>query len=243
MTAAVKSFLTEAVLTAAAVSQNGMARFLELSGGGLARPAGGRFGGMGTETMGVGKSDIAWFDRRSGLALAAGLLAASLSAAPALAHGPDKNVVLGRSLDVAVTGRIASRCMLSGGGDIDLGELRGGEGAQAAFVLDCNVPFDIDVRSARGGLAHVTKPGGEGPFAGLLEYDMRLVVPTVRPAPATVEGRYTSRELMARRTLSSGDGISAGGGLIEFQMRRPEGAGLLAGRYTETVTLTVTPRM
>lgn len=219
-----------------------MARFLELTRGGLATPAGGRFGGVGTETMGVGKKHFSRTDRVRAVALTAGLIA-SACAAPASAHTPDKNLVLGRSLDVAVTGRIASRCMMSGGGDIDLGELRGGEGAQAAFNLDCNVPFDIDVRSARGGLAHVTKPGGEGPFAGLLEYDMRLVVPTLRPAPATVEGRFTSRELMGRRTLSSGDGISAGGGLIEFQMRRPEGAGLLAGRYTETVTVTVTPRM
>ena len=219
-----------------------MARFLELPRGGLATPAGGRFGGVGTETMGVGKKHFSRINRLRAGALATVALAA-LGAAPAFAHGPDKSVALGRSLDVGVTGRIASRCMLSGGGDIDLGELRGGEGAQAAFGLDCNVPFDIDVRSARGGLAHVTKPGGEGPFAGLLEYDLRLVVPTVRPAPATVEGRFTSRELLARRTLSSGDGISAGGGMIEFQTRRPEGAGLLAGRYTETVTLTVTPRM
>ncbi len=219
-----------------------MARFLELTRGGLAAPAGGRFGGVGTGTMGVGKKHFSRMNRLRAVALAAGMIA-SASAAPAFAHGPDKTLILGRSLDVAVTGSIGSRCILSGGQAIDFGELRGGEGARAPFGLDCNVPFDIDVRSARGGLAHVTKPGGEGPFAGLLEYDLRLVMPTVRPAPAIVEGRFTSRELLSRRTLSSGDGISAGGGMIEFQMRQPEGAGLLAGAYTETVTLTVTPRM
>jgi hypothetical protein len=146
-------------------------------------------------------------------------------------------------IDVKLTGRIDARCVISGGGDINLGELSGGEGVSAGFGLDCNVPFNIDIRSARGGLAHVTTPQGQGPFSGLLEYDLHLSVPTLRPDPNLVEGRYSSRELLGERRLSSGDGIGAGGGTLEFQMKRPEGEGLLAGRYSETLSLTVTPRM
>lgn len=184
---------------------------------------------------------------RVAVAIAALSAAASL-ALPATAaegmHDPsDIRANMGDRLDVKLTGRIDARCLISGGGDIDLGELRGGEGAKASFGLDCNVPFEIDIRSARGGLAHATLPQGQGPFSGLLPYDLRLTVPTLRPTPDTVEGRYTSRELLGARKLSSGDGIGAGGGTIEFQMRQPEGAGLLAGSYKETLTLTVMPRM
>jgi hypothetical protein len=181
-------------------------------------------------------------------ALGAALAAAMTAALPAHAERlstPSSTIGIdvGTRLNLGLSGNIASRCLLSGGGDIRFGELRGGEAARAAFGLDCNVPFTIDIRSAKGGLAHTTLPGGQGPFAGTLEYDMRLVIPTVSPQPVTVEGRFTSRELMGRRSVSSGDGISAGNGLIEFQMRQPEGAGLLAGDYNETVTLTITPRM
>lgn len=218
-----------------------MARFLELTRGGLATSAGGRFGGVGTKTMGVGKKHFSRANRLRAVALAAGLIA-SACAAPALAHGPEKGLVLGRSLDVAVEGRITPRCTLSGGGDINFGELRGGEAHKAQFGLDCNLPFDIDITSARGGLAHVSQPRGEGPFSGTLAYDVRLTVPTLRPLPAVVQASFSSAQLMGKGTLSSGDGIAAGGGSIEFMMRQPEGAGLLAGRYTETVTLTVTAR-
>jgi hypothetical protein len=161
--------------------------------------------------------------------------------------GPDgatpdsRNVDIGKTLNVTVTGRIAPRCEIHGGGDIDFGELTGGERAVAPLGLDCNVPFDLAVSSARGGLAHATKPQGEGPFSGVLPYDMTLTIPTLRPTPRTVRRSFSSVERSG--SLSSGDGIAAGGGMIEFRMRRPMGAGLLAGQYTETLTVTVTPRV
>lgn len=181
-------------------------------------------------------------------ALGAALAGALLAAMPAHAEGPASptstvGVEIGTRIDLTLVGSIAPRCALSGGGDINFGELRGGEGAAAGFGLDCNVPFDVEILSARGGLAHAQLPQGQGPFAGLLEYDLRLTVPTLRPTPANVQGNYSSRELRTRRILSSGEGISAGGGTLEFKMRQPEGAGLLAGQYSETLNLTVTPRM
>jgi len=187
------------------------------------------------------------FQATRGLAAAVALvLAVGLSTVAVAETTPitsEMRAGLSNQVDVKLTGRIDARCQMSGGGDIKFGELRGGEGASALFGLDCNLPFDIDMRSSYGGLSHATQPLGEGPFSGLLEYDVRLSVPTLRPTPATVQGSYSSRQLLAKRTLSSGDGIAAGGGSLEFRMRRPEGAGLLAGAYRETLTLTVTPRM
>lgn len=177
-------------------------------------------------------------------ALGAGVGAASMiamSAVPAAAKPSTNSIEMGRTLNVAVTGRIPARCEISGGGDIDFGELTGGESATALFGLDCNVPFDLGVTSARGGLAHVSKPQGEGPFSGVLPYDVLLTVPTLRPEPRLVRGAFNSQDHIG--VISSGDGISAGGGKIEFRTRQPAGAGLLAGQYTETLTVTVTPRV
>lgn len=162
-------------------------------------------------------------------------------ASPALAKPVADNLDVGRTLNVNVVGQIVPRCELQGGGDIDFGELTGGERATALFGLNCNVPFDLGVTSARGGLAHVSKPQGEGPFAGVLPYDVTLTVPTLRPEPRTVQASFSSADHMGM--LSSGDGIAAGGGKIEFRTRQPAGAGLLAGQYTETLTVTVTPRV
>ncbi len=182
--------------------------------------------------------------RALALVLALGLAgAASAAAAEGIPLTPEIRAGLSDRIDVKLKGRIDARCQMSGGGELNFGQLRGGEGASAAFGLDCNVPFDIDMHSTYGGLSHATQPLGEGPYSGLLEYDVRLTVPTLLPTPATVQASYSSRQLIAKRTLSSGDGISAGGGSLEFRMRNPEGAGLLAGRYRETLTLTVTPRM
>ena len=145
--------------------------------------------------------------------------------------------------DVAVTGRIVSDCRLSGGGSIDFGELTGNEVVTADFGLRCNVPFDISFESARGGLAHVTKPRGEGPFAGMLAYTLNVAVPTRSPQNGMMSAAYASADLTARKTLSSGEAIAAGGGRLQIRTQRPQGAGLLAGEYAETINVTLQPRV
>lgn len=151
--------------------------------------------------------------------------------------------VFDNRLDVALVGRINARCELGGGGDIDFGELTGGEVATAQMALECNVPFDISLTSARGGLAHMTMPRGQGPFAGTLPYDVRVRVPTLRPEPGVLEGRFRSDDLISRQSLSSGNAIAAGGARLEIRTAMPSGAGLLAGSYTETLTVTLSPRV
>jgi len=161
-------------------------------------------------------------------------------ASPALAKPVADNLDVGRTLNVTVMGQITPRCAIQGGGDIDFGELSGGERASGLFGLDCNVPFNIEIKSANGGLTHVSQPQGEGPFSGILPYDVRLTVPTLRPSSAVVQTSFSS--LQRTGVLNSGDGISDGAGKIEIETRRPAGAGLLAGKYSETLTLTITPR-
>lgn len=186
--------------------------------------------------------------RHAGRKVCAAIVAASaiFGTAAAAESGPALSAIrtdLSNSIDLKLTGSIPARCFIAGGREIDFGYVRGGEVARAHFGLDCNLPFDVAVQSLRGGLAHDTSPQGEGPFAGLLGYDLTLTIPTLRPLPEMVRGQYTSRELRGSRTLSSGDAIGAGGGTLEFRMHQPEGAGLLAGQYSETLTLVISPAM
>lgn len=180
--------------------------------------------------------------RTSGLmALVLVALAATSATAEPMRDANLKNA--SARLDVVLNGRITPNCRLGGGGDVDLGELTGGEQIEANFALGCNMPFELTFHSTRGGLAHATKPRGEGPFAGTLGYTLTVAVPTLKPAPAVLRGAFTSEELASGRTLSSGEAIAEGGGRLQIRTAMPRGAGLLAGAYSETLSVTVTPRM
>ena len=174
---------------------------------------------------------------------AAILLSPSAVLAEEGANLEDIRANLNSSIDINLVGSVPARCFVSGGREVALGYIRGGETASANFGLDCNLPFEVKVQSLRGGLAHATTPQGEGPFSGLLEYDLKLTIPTLRPTPDAVSGEYTSRDLRGSKTLSSRNGIGAGFGTLEFRMHHPEGAGLLAGDYSEVLTVVISPTM
>lgn len=146
-------------------------------------------------------------------------------------------------MDMMLAGRISARCDMAGGGDIDFGELSANQTARVRVGLDCNVPFDLSFQSARGGLAHAVQPAGEGPYAGTLDYTLNVQVPLAGPHASTLQGRFDSQALLSRKTLDSGEAIAAGDARIEIRTGLPEGAGLLAGRYSETLTITVASRL
>jgi len=174
-------------------------------------------------------------------ALCAMIAAGSASTASAdnfADHGVD---LVGTRLDVVVSGKILPRCEIHGGGQIDFGELTGGKRAQGALALDCNVPFEVSLVSQNGGLAHQGQPRGEGPYSGNLAYDVELDLPTVSPEAGSIQARFHSRN--RQLSVSSGEGISAGVGRIQFVTRDPEGAGLLAGQYSEVLTVNIAPRV
>lgn len=178
-------------------------------------------------------------------ALACGLASAFsvLCMASQASAGPSDNSIeisSGR-LNVSLQGRLEARCQASGGGTLDLGpNLRGGLVVQAGFGLDCNVPFAIKVTSGSGGLAHTMSPDGQGPFAGLLSYTIDVRVPTETAAgPGPIVGGSFGSASRSKTFVSGLDGIASGGGVLSIVTNAPEGAGLLAGTYSDTVTITV----
>lgn len=180
--------------------------------------------------------------RRSGMTAALTAVACCAFAGAASAHTDGASVATFSKLEIALDGRIPARCELGRGGRIDLGELTGGETATANLGFECNVPFELSFQSSRGGLAHDTAPNGQGPYAGTLGYSLDIRVPTLNPTPRALQASFNSRALTSRKSISSDGAIAAGGARLQLVTETPTGAGLLAGKYSETLTVTVTPR-
>lgn len=148
-----------------------------------------------------------------------------------------------RSLSLQVTGSIKDRCQLGRTGDIDLGNLELASGQRdVSLKLDCNLPFSIAVKAANGAIAHSTMPGGQGPFAGRLPYQIGLTFAVRKPAAETISQTFESRNLVAGQSVSSRGGIASDGMRLTLAVgQHGAEAGLLAGSYSETIEITVTP--
>ncbi|MBT2135767.1 hypothetical protein KK137_15620 [Croceibacterium sp. LX-88] len=148
-----------------------------------------------------------------------------------------------RSLDVAVNGSIREHCAMGSVADMDFGNIeRRGLGFQTQVAFDCNVPFTMTIKGAQGALTHTTMPNGQGPFGGKLPYSLAVQMPVRYPATQVVSKTFGSQQLQAGGIISSNGGIATDGMVLAVQLGTPSGeAGLLAGEYAETITITVSP--
>ncbi len=146
-------------------------------------------------------------------------------------------------LQLSVHGSIPEHCAIGSVGDMAFGDLnKTGIQRVAAVGFNCNIPFQISIRSANGGLANEAFPHGQGPYAGLVPYSIALSIPLRRPNSDVLTKSFTSTALMAGASLTSGGGIAVDGMRLTVALAPPTAeAGLLGGRYSETVTITVAP--
>jgi len=171
---------------------------------------------------------------------AMGLAAAANAASAEGPATPDDGV---DRLEIEVAGHIPSRCAMGSIADRNLGGIDGGGmSLRTELALDCNVPFALTFASANGGLAHTTLPLGQGPYVGRLGYEMQVDLPIRLPTRQTVSSAFTSNQMRAGAVVSSLNGISDGPARIRMFFETATGAGLLAGHYSETVTITLAPR-
>lgn len=166
-------------------------------------------------------------------------LAAAAFAVPANAE-EIRNV---KSLDIAVSGSIRQHCAIGSIGDMDFGNLeRRGLGVRTQVAFDCNVPFTMTIKGARGGLTHTEMPNGQGPYSGVLPYNLAVEMPVRLPSRQVVSQSFNSRQLLAGGVISSNGGIATDDMVLAIELGQPSGeAGLLAGDYSETITITVSP--
>ena len=148
-----------------------------------------------------------------------------------------------RSLDIAVSGAVRQHCAMGSIGNMDFGNLeRRGLGVTAQVAFDCNVPFTMTIKGANGGLAHSVMPNGQGPYSGLLPYNLAVEMAVRHPATQMISSSFESSQLRGGGLISSNGGIATDGMVLAVELGQPSGeAGLLAGDYSETITITVSP--
>ena len=149
-----------------------------------------------------------------------------------------------QSIDISVNGSIREHCAMGQIPDVDFGNLeRRGLAFQTQVAFDCNRPFTMTIKGATGALTHTTMPNGQGPYGGKLPYDVSVQMPVRFPATQTISKTFNSRQLQAGGVISSNGGIATDGMMLAIELGQPTGeAGmLLAGDYSETITITVAP--
>lgn len=148
-----------------------------------------------------------------------------------------------RSLEITMQGAIRQQCSLGDVEDMTFGDLtRQGLSAQTRVAFTCNLPFTMSIKGQNGALTHRTMPNGQGPYGGRLPYTIGVQMAVRHPAESMLSRSFSGGEVQAGGVLSSNGGIAMDGLLLQVAMGTPSGeAGLLAGDYSETITITVTP--
>lgn len=148
-----------------------------------------------------------------------------------------------KRVELNVHGRIAEFCAFGSIEDMSFGDLtRQNLSRKTRVALSCNVPFEMKIQAANGGLANDARPEGQGPYAGTLPYSIDISIPVLKPQSSVVSRSFTSRELMGGPAFSSAGGIALDGMELTVSLGQPSSeAGLLAGNYGETIVITVAP--
>lgn len=151
---------------------------------------------------------------------------------------------LAQSFDVVVSGSVREQCELGSIGDMDFGNLeRSGLGSRTNVAFYCNVPFTMTITGERGALTHTTMPNGQGGFSGAVPYSLAVELPVRHPHQRTLLQRFTSRQIRSGGVIASNGGIATDNMVLDIELAPPSStqSGLLAGEYTETITITVAP--
>lgn len=148
-----------------------------------------------------------------------------------------------QTVNLVVTGSITQHCALGNVPNMEFGDLqRRGLRIETHVAFDCNFPFRMLITGARGALTHNTMPSGQGPYSGALPYEIGVTMPLRFPSGRILNQSFESRRLLSGGMISSNGGIATDGMTLDIQLGHPTGkAGLLAGDYSETITITVSP--
>jgi spore coat protein U-like protein len=145
------------------------------------------------------------------------------------------------SQHLLIHGDVTQHCSISSPGNVNFGSLgNGGEQADLRFGLDCNIPFVMNVQAQYGALTNIDYPKGQGPYSGSLPYVLDFTIPARTPSASVITASLSSRDLIAGKSISSQGAIATEGMQVHVALGHAEGeAGLLAGNYGETITITM----
>jgi hypothetical protein len=176
----------------------------------------------------------------------AAVLAAVLCAPAAATFTASIPGNLSPSLTYKVHGEITSNCQLSQlGRDVQIVDLAdpATDLARAAttslpFEIACNTPVRVAMSSRHGGLKFDGAATSDGDFTPLVRYRARLDLPRHSGALECASEAMGGGQASCRGDIAQP--VASGNGAVEVQVAPGTGL-LLAGRYSDQVTVTITP--
>lgn len=147
-----------------------------------------------------------------------------------------------------VKGQIAAMCGLGSGGSFGNADLNANGSVSAITAVNCNTKYLLRATSANGGLK-TTIVAPSPSFVNQLDYQFSISVP-LDNGGGTISGSCAASGLIAGSGLCSlspaGAGLSSGTGTstgttasLTVTWTLPGATHLVAGQYTDTITLTI----
>lgn len=147
------------------------------------------------------------------------------------------------AVSIELQGEIEPVCRLTSlSTTIDLGDIGNSGSRQIPLGVDCNTPFSYTVQSFAGGLKASALGSSAPGFISLLPYLVEISVPT---DAGLVTGQCQSTALTAENPSCTYQGSSTGiairqTGILSLTWATQDE--LIAGTYSDILTLTVRPR-
>lgn len=164
------------------------------------------------------------------------LIAATASAMPEISRSDD-------SLSISIQGEIVRECSIGDlASSIDFGDIRAAGQKAINFTVRCNTPFSYRATSENGGLQHSSGPSAPKGFLAVVPYRVAIYIPT---DGTTINDACDSTAIKVGSVTcaftDSGRGASLNyDGLSNLTLTWSPAATPLAGRYSDSLTLTVT---
>lgn len=161
-------------------------------------------------------------------------------------------VTAANTVSVKLDGEIGRECSIRSGGatkgipaldaHFDVGDVTKPGTKDFGFTVDCNTPFEYRLEAQYGALMHKTIQAAPRGFLNAVPYDVTVHIPT---DAGTIQDRCSGATIRAGAVTctftNSGDGIALGTAGQMTVAWAPAGV-LLAGEYSDRITITVTAR-
>lgn len=146
------------------------------------------------------------------------------------------------SVAITITGDVPHSCSLGfADSGIDLGNVAALDRWQTELAVSCNAPFNLSLRSERGGLANLSRPESVGSFADHVEYEALLFMPFDDGSSATISGCRSAALAQGNpcaRFSSNGRTAIDQKAQLRIDFSQPK-APVLAGDYGDVITVTL----
>jgi hypothetical protein len=114
--------------------------------------------------------------------------------------------------------------------------------ARIPLDINCNTPFKVNLEAQNGRLKLQDKTGRQHRLVPTsVPYEARLRLPVRSPKPRIIRRNFKGENLVSGRSVSTGNGISAGRAQLVLKTIPQPRRFYAAGTYKEVIKVSVTP--